>query len=468
MPKDKILQRIYIKGILTTESPLILGSGEEENSDIDLVRDWDKIPFIPGTSISGAIRHYLDEIVGKTSVNGEMADRIISTFFGEKMDDSRLSLITFYDCYPVDPILCLDKIQTRDGVRIEDIKKTAEDKGKFEYEILEPGVKFDFRAEVVFREIHELRIPLYKNLIYVLLDSMKNGNVRMGAKSRRGFGKLGLDNIQILDLDMLKPDDAQTWIDFDWNNFPQNGTIKNLEDFVNPMEKKLNPDDGKRTIHAEFSIPYSINIRNYSTNPTDPDSVHLTCNGKSTIPGTSWTGVIRHTLTGIGREIGKTRQIEDMITELFGWVKPEQKKYEDKQRASRISVEESYIDGGKSMSYTRNKVDRFTGKVVDSALFEESPHYGGKVSLDILIGKKKSKPEEKESNMEESLKVEDHEIGLILLALKDIGNGISPVGGESNVGRGILKVERVLVDGYEFGYENSDNKYFKALAAQLQ
>ena len=77
--------------------------------------------------------------------------------------------------------------------------------------------------------------------------------------------------------------------------------------------------------------------------------------------------------------------------------------------------------GGQSLTYTRNKIDRFTGGVVNSALFDEQPHYGGKVTLYIAIKD-----------------AQDWQKGLLLLALKDLGNGIQPIGGEANVGRGIL------------------------------
>ena len=60
MTNDQIVERIYIKGELELVSPLILGSGEEENTDIDVLRDWEGKPFIP---VGKAIINPLNKIV---------------------------------------------------------------------------------------------------------------------------------------------------------------------------------------------------------------------------------------------------------------------------------------------------------------------------------------------------------------------------------------------------------------------
>jgi len=133
-----------------------------------------------------------------------------------------------------------------------------------------------------------------------------------------------------------------------------------------------------------------------------------------------------------------------LTNDLFGYVKEDKKD----AKASRIIIRESLIDGGELLTYTRNKVDRFTGGVVDSALFDEMPHYHGKVKLNIAI----KKPEK-------------WEIGLILLALKDMGNGIQPVGGGANIGRGILKAQKISIQSDTI---ESEGECLKNLAAKLQ
>lgn len=418
--KDKITERIYIRGKLELVSPLVLGSGQDENTDIDLIRDWDGRPFIPGTAIAGAVRHYLDEI---------LEQELVKTVFGKKEKDSIQSLISFYDALPLgDP-----KIRIRDGVRLGHETKTAEDQTKYDYEILEPGHAFSFKSEVVIRENHVSDKDRINDLLFLMLSSLKDKKISFGAKTRRGFGMMRLYDEEVLCLNI--PDDVQKWIDFTWN-------FEGKKDISVLQKNILQISETEFTeISAEFEIPYSILIRHYSDSPGEPDTTHLSSNGKSVIPGTSWNGAIRHAVYHILKQLNKS---EELTNDLFGYVKEDKKD----AKASRIIIRESLIDGGELLTYTRNKVDRFTGGVVDSALFDEMPHYHGKVKLNIAI----KKPEK-------------WEIGLILLALKDMGNGIQPVGGGANIGRGILKAQKISIQSDTI---ESEGECLKNLAAKLQ
>lgn len=431
--EDKIIQRIYIKGRLLLTSPLILGCGEDKNSNVDIVKDWEERPFIPGTSIAGALRHYLDEILP-----GEQ--ELIKTVFGERKKDSTLSLVVLHDAFSLNS--SENKINLRDGVKIDEITRTAKDKEKFEYEILESGVEFDFRAEVVIREKHRQDFPKIENLIYIILSSLQEKKICFGAKTRRGFGMVELNNFDILLLNMDSfEDDAGKWLEFDWNNFAGN---KRMEDLTQDI---LTAESNIKQIKVDFSIPYTVLVRHYNAIPDYPDSTHLSCNGQGVIPGTSWAGVITHAIKDIARVLKKETEINEISKEMFGFVDPKEKDYKKRAKASRVSINESIVKDNSIHAYTRNKVDRFTGGVVDSALFTEAPSYQGRVSLDITVKEAK-----------------DYEIGLLLLALKDIGQGIAPVGGGANIGRGILKREGISIGGKAVDCE----KYLKSLAKRLK
>ena len=73
----------------------------------------------------------------------------------------------------------------------------------------------------------------------------------------------------------------------------------------------------------------------------------------------------------------------------------------------------------------RVSIDRFTGGARDTALFNEQPVFGGedtrlKVNVSLV-------------------NPACHEIGLLLLLLKDLWTSDLPLGGESSVGRGRVK-----------------------------
>lgn len=427
MANDKIIERIYIKGKLELVSPLVIGSGLDEHTDIDLIRDWNGTPFIPGTALAGAIRHYLDEISDKN---------LVLTVFGKKEKESTQSLISFYDAVPVKS----PEIRTRDGVKLDLETKTAENQAKYDYEIIEPGQQFHFRVEMIIREKHSFDRDRIKALLFLMLTALQDGKIAFGAKTRRGFGIVKLCDKNMLYLDMTKPEDVQRWIDFTWDFESTN----NLSELKKTILQTSNPDVAEIT--ADFEIPYSVLIRHYSDSPNDPDTIQLASNGKSVIPGTSWNGAIRHAIYQILKQLNQLDRFDELTKELFGYV-DKNKKGKNNTRASKIVIRESVIQEGIPLTYTRNKVDRFTGGVVDSALFEEMPHYGGKVRLHIFIHQP-----------------ETYETGLILLALKDIGNGIQAIGGDANIGRGILKSQTITVRPETIKEDNC----LKALAAKLQ
>ncbi len=455
--KDNIVERLYIKGTLEAVSPLIVGSGEDELADIQLVRDWNGTPFIPGTAIAGAARHYLDEACA--SANG-VEKGLVNILFGQKAkkdNDTTQSLITFYDAKPRGNIH--EKLALRDGVALDFVTKTAKKSEKYDYEIIERGQQFDFRIEVLFRACYNGNRNKMKGILFALLTALNNGQIAFGAKTRRGFGMVKLIDENVLVLNTANsPDDVKHWMNFSWDDASSvwNDSSKDytLTQLQHGTLTSLNVHHAE--VSATFKIPYSILIRHYSSDPQDPDSAHLTLNGQSIIPGTSWNGALRHAIYHLLRDLKQPEPAIDKITnDLFGYVDETEKE----ARASRVLVRESFIDDGEQLAYTRNKVDRFTGGVVDSALFDEKPHYGGKVTLELSVKERKS----------DNPKTKGWEIGLLLLALKDIGNGVQPVGGAANIGRGILEGEQLRVDDHEVRFgDDSDERYHTYMQALYQ
>ena len=102
---------------------------------------------------------------------------------------------------------------------------------------------------------------------------------------------------------------------------------------------------------------------------------------------------------------------------------------------SRMVVDETYIHIGDAddkdagvieKDHTRNRIDRFTGGVIGSALFTTRPiwqadHKKATVHIHFLI-KKASR----------------REVGLALFLLKDLWQGKIAIGGEAGSGRGTL------------------------------
>lgn len=103
---------------------------------------------------------------------------------------------------------------------------------------------------------------------------------------------------------------------------------------------------------------------------------------------------------------------------------------EDKKKdkiKSRVIVEETEIEKPIAAELQhRIKIDRFTGGTIKTALFDSMPLWSN--------GNDKA--------VEIKMTINDYqewEAGLLLLILKDLWNEDLPIGGEKNVGRGILK-----------------------------
>ncbi len=416
---NNIKMRYYIKGVLTLKSPMIIASGENEIADLQIVRDWGKNIFIPATTLAGNIRHLLSECDTKN---------LVTKYFGSADDKSGHSLFSFFDARAV-------KVSTdiRDGVKLENLTKTTEYGSKYDYEIINETSIFDFRMEVVVRNnsnINELEAVISK-----IIELLENCELRIGGKTSRGFGKIKLSDTKIQKIDLVK--EQQKWINFSWEKLKG---INKLED-KEGKKKELFKNRDVFKLSVCFAIPDSLIIKSYSADPNDVDSVSLTSNGKPIISGTSWNGAIRHALENAGRELNKHQEMLKLIRETFGWV--DDRGQSKNAIPSKVIIDESKIFGGKMLPYVRNKVDRFTGGVVNSALFDEKPVYGGMVTLNC-----------------ELRNPEDYEIGMLLLAIKELQNGIQTVGGGSNIGRGRLEKG-------PFKMPDKQQEYLDALAKKL-
>lgn len=411
---NHVQYRYYIKGELKVLSHMVIASGEDEIADLQIVRDWDGHIMIPGTTLAGNIRHCLAANVKDI--------KTIDAVFGSADDMSGQSLISFFDAAAISVTTDI-----RDGIKIDNITKTTQDKSKYNYEIINRGSTFQFRMEAVSRKKTDNN--KLEALLTEIIHILENGECRIGAKTSRGLGKIKLSETKKLKLDMSNSEDIKKWIDFSWDDLNSDDSFECQSDLFQK------PDVFHIT--AAFTIPDSLLIKSYSTDIGDVDAVSLTSGGIPVVPGTSWNGAIRHALENAGRELGKHGEMLKLIQGAFG---------DESPIPSKVVIEESDIeDDWMMMPYVRNKVDRFTGGVVNSALFDEKSVYGGSIQLACKI----KNPE-------------DYEKGMLILAIKELQNGIQTVGGGSNIGRGRLEEKA------PFSISDDDpQKLLNALAEKL-
>lgn len=430
-----IIKRIIVCGTLTLDTPTCLSSGDADGLvNLMLLRDSfeeDKA-LLPGASLAGALRNYLREYRrGYLSLE----DSIL--FGGRKSDpDGDQSPLIVNDALSSQSV----GIELRDGVKINSKRRTAEDKAKYDLELIQAGTQFNLRFELLIdqydsqgqladdaRLIRELAIAL---------QGLELGAINIGMKKRRGFGRCHVDQWQVWQFDMAQPDDRLAWLTFDrtWATHIKPPDVGKILDILKP--ENLESDQRERfTIHALFSLNGSLLIRSgQTTTERAPDVVHLkskrthSTDALPVLSGTSLAGILRHRSESIVNTLGKDI---NLVEKLFGHADRQSK------QASRLVVHETEIKNGHDLVQNRIAIDRFTGGAYHGALFDEQPVFGNDQTLVTL-------------HLELRLP-QDHEIGLLLLLLKDLWTGDLPVGGESSIGRGRLQGKSATITQHVSG-----------------
>ena len=84
MSRERLRGRLLIQGKIHLESPLLIGSGEKGYIDISVQKDDDGLPYIPASSMCGALRHYFFNSIAM----GNEDKKQIEHFWGSDRDIS--------------------------------------------------------------------------------------------------------------------------------------------------------------------------------------------------------------------------------------------------------------------------------------------------------------------------------------------------------------------------------------------
>lgn len=405
MTKNPIVRRYYVAMHMVLKTPLCISNGESENSDHDVIRNGSGAFFIPGTSLAGSIRDYLDLKNERFGVMGFSGDT-----------DGRMSPI-----YVSDALVKNARVTIRDFVCLSH-DKVAEKAGKFDMEILESGAQTTLFFEAVERsDVHYDFPALFGEILY----GFQKGEIRLGSKKNRGFGWMDVKTAKIC---TFTSEQLEQWLEFapDWKE-----KILALDEEKYALHPKKAEDrfiDLYLPLHQEGGV----SIRVYSAQEGKADFEHISCNGVPVIPGSSWNGAIRQKAYEILRCLGGSEVVaEDILANWFGFVNAKTAENEDEELSacqSRVIYEESCIAGGNALSVTRNKIDRFDAATVGTALYTEVGWFDGDTFLHIKI----RRGEQEGDSPAEAI------AGMLMLILDDVQEGYVSVGGQTAVGRGIF------------------------------
>lgn len=442
----KIIKRIIIRGNLILDTPTCLGSGDNDSPiDLALLRDNlnSNLALLTGSSIAGALRNYLRKFSKKDNQN-DLRNDLVSKLFGdlfvyeneinipdekeriEKRNQDNQSLLIIDDSISTSPI----QPELRDGVKIDSVTRTAEPKKKYDLELLQAGTEFPLCFELLIEK--ESDKPSLLKSLAIALQGLQQGEISLGMKKHRGFGRCHVKGWQVWQFDLTDYQQRLDWLKFEhWQSFPDYPTHESIAQALNVS---LNEKDDQREfckIDATFTLATPLLIRSgQASSDKAPDVVHLKSrrNGelKPVLSGTSLAGVLRHRAERIINTIGKHTSI---IEDIFGSDLSKNKTSEAK--ASRLIVHESEINNYTDLVQNRIAIDRFTGGTLHGALFNEQPIFP-KNGTQLKINLELRNPL-------------NHEIGLLLLLLKDLWTGDLPVGGTSSIGRGRLQGEKAEI-----------------------
>ncbi|MEA5554337.1 RAMP superfamily CRISPR-associated protein [Anabaena cylindrica UHCC 0172] len=464
-----IIKRIIVGGILILDTPTCLGSGDADSLiDLPLLRDTiSNHALLTGSSIAGALRNYLRERNKGYDLN-DYRHELVTKLFGDlfvykdevnipekekieiKSQDNQ-SLLIIDDAISIDII----KSELRDGVKINSVTRTAAEKAKYDFEVLQAGTKFPLCFELLIEKKSDE--PNYESTLLkglaIALQGLEKGEISLGMKKRRGFGRCKVNNWQVWNFNLEDARDRIAWLTLDhsWLTDPPCTKSPAVNTSIVAAMKEaglqfVDERDDKRdriTINAKFTLASPLLIRSgQASSDKAPDAVHLKSRrvGEEKpvpiISGTSLAGVLRHRAERIINTLteGEKRLLtKRIIDEIFGFVEDKKDKLEvntldnnkKKTRASRLIVHESVIKESNDLVQNRIAIDRFTGGALHGALFNEQPIFGSdKTELKLELELRQPKP---------------HEIGLLLLLIKDLWTGDLPVGGTSSIGRGRLQ-----------------------------
>lgn len=358
------------------------------DGDTELVlRNWQGIPMIQGSSLAGAMRGWLEKTHGAVLAN---------QLFGSQEQAGHLVIS--------DAMFQKDtKMETRPRLRIDAATGSAAAGGKFDVAHISTGERFHFSLTWLGDEaaISEA------SAVEQMLSAMQNGEIRLGAQKSNGFGHVLL-SVKKRVFDLQEEKDREAWLKDSADGAP-----------IELPELK----GGNEVIFTLFGHTDSVLVKGAAAEQADDGSYvrNLQEAGQPVIPGSSIKGVIRARASMIAKWKGLP---DSAMDDIFG----RESGKEDNGVAGRLRFEDCRMSSDETQKITRLRINRFTGGVIRQGLFREEP-VCSKVSLritapaDCPVG-----------------------CGLLVYALRDLGLNLVNLGSGDAIGRGRISTDSIRIE----------------------
>jgi len=488
--------RYIARIILEAKTALFVGSGENSLINDALVqRDHHGFPMIQGTSLTGVLRHALED---KDSIKDW------ESFFGfgkkEKTDEeeehkgegSKVKISSAYLLFPNGKIAegllegddydyashldIFSNLPARQHVRITH-RGVAQDNGLFENEVVYQGCRFLFEIELMGNENSKTQWES-------LLHQLKHPLFRIGQGTRNGYGNLSVESCKEKIFDLTSKEDFNAYLNFNPSLNAPNGCLEEKKDYLNPKEEnspatkhnlttytlEITPDDffifgSGYANHEVDNTPYAEEVLTY-------ENGNFVLTPNTVIPASSIKGALRHRTCFYFNKLKTEPVFADKIPKesfkkvtkkhvgtnntavarLFGVGAGENKKErqpEDKAQTpqrGKIIIDDLFYNSDQVNNkkvFNHVAIDRFTGGAIDGALFSErvsqwippkEENISKNMSLNIFVENWQAAYKDKEEKKEEMTAIEN----ALEESLKDICRGLLPLGGMTTKGHGFF------------------------------
>lgn len=430
--------RLVARIVLEATSPLAVGSGQKDIiTDSPVARDCNGLPYIPGTSLMGLIRPCLknaEKFLGyQDGEQGEGSKVIISDALLVGADSKAIDGLQ--DIANDEYLRHFEVLPVRQHVRITE-KGVAAKYGKFDEEVVYTGTRFVFEIEQLSEDGDEQDMQK-------MLDQIAAPTFRIGSGTRCGFGSMKVVSIQYNSYNLTKEADLKAYLSKTSclsDNFDNAQKIKTEENLWQGWTKytlELSPLDfflfssGFGDEDADMTPVKEQRISWEDGKPAFKEACIL-------IPATSVKGAIAHRTAYIWNKITE-RSVEEgtaisceknpAVIALFGTTTDED---EITPTCGNVIFSDVLLEEDHSIVLPHIKIDKFTGGVMDGALFQEKVTFAqGQMFREVIYVKDDGFKERGIFNDNIKRAFED--------SLHDLCIGTLPLGGGTNRGNGIFE-----------------------------
>lgn len=441
---------IYCLARVTLEALSAHGihSGQGDTThDVLLIRDANGLPTVPGSSLAGVLRHTYSQKFGEATAGrlfGQLGENACPSWLnvswalvhdGENRPCEGLLEARQID----DPLLQLlqdSKPLVRQRVRL-DHTGTACDTGKFDVTLIPAGVRYTAWLGY-WCDDSEASRQQWQDLLQLLATQ----TLYLGHGTRSGNGHFQVSELLKARWDLRTPEGQTAYVKRPRRRAQHHGlevvpqsqaadTVQVRLQLVAESawrvgggERLLPPSDSKQPLSPYDKEPdllpqheLKVEWKNNKANITK--HYHL-------LPGSAVKGALRHRLAyhyrclmGDFAGSGSSPNPEDCpaVTTLFGYAE------EDQGQAGLLVFQDLQLHGTRTGMLMHNKIDRFTGGVINGALFSEEVLWKTPLELCIHL-------------LPRSQSVDPVMRQALQRTLEDLANGWLPLGASSGRGLG--------------------------------